>query len=175
MLAAIARPYAKAAFEYAEEHHCLSEWLDFLRALAFIAKDRAVKKLLLNPQMTKEKLITLFSEIVKNLPKGGENFLLLLAEKHRFNALPSIAEIFEQYYSQQEQVLVVDITAASELTALQKTQLTATLKQHFGKSIEMKTHIDANLLGGVVIRADDLVIDGSVRAQLGKMAKELIA
>lgn len=174
MLAAIARPYAKAAFEYADENKVLPQWQAFLQTLAPVVQDRAVKKILLNPKMDKSKLADVLVGAIKSLPQGAENFLRLLALKHRLNLLPRIAELFTEYYSREEKVLAVEVTTAHTLTAQQNESLQTTLQKHFNKTITMQNHIDETLLGGVLIRADDLVIDASVRGKLKKLAQELV-
>jgi F-type H+-transporting ATPase subunit delta len=174
MLAAIARPYAKAAFEFAEENKLLTPWLNFLQALSPITQQRVVRKALLNPTIDKNKIVDLFVEAMGELPLGVENFLRLLATKHRLNLLSRITELFRQYYSRQEKVLAVNVSTAVGLTEKQHQHLLALLEKHFGKAIEMKTQVKEELLGGVEIRAEDLVIDASVRGKLARLAQALI-
>ncbi len=169
-----ARPYAKAAVAFAEEKKSLSEWLHSLRLLALVAADRRVKKLVLNPQLSLEQTVDIFKSIVQPLAPGVENFLRLLSERKRLSLLPAIAELFAEYYARQAKILVVDVSTASNLSATQSAQLNQVLSQHFAKTIDMRQHVDAKLLGGALIRADDLVIDVSVRGQLEKLAKELV-
>ncbi len=97
----------------------------------------------------------------------------LLAQNKRLAALPEIAALYETLKSQKEQSVDVEITSAFALSDEQASKLAASLKQKLGREVNVTTAEDKSLVGGVIIRAGDLVIDGSVRGKLAKLAEKL--
>lgn len=174
MLATISRPYAKAAFEYAVETKNLAGWLAFLQLLAPLSKDRAIRKILSNPSLNQQKIATLLTADIPSLSPGIDNFMQLLAAQHRLNLLPYIAELFARYHGYAEKVLAVEVTTATQLTDAQHDNIAAALQKHFGKAVTINAHVDAALLGGVLINVGDLVIDASVKGKLKNLAKQII-
>ena len=170
----LARPYAKAAFEYALAQQSLSEWTEMLALAADIAADKQVMSLLNGPSLTTEQQAEFFVDICqKSINDAMSNFVRILAENKRLIILPEIAEIFEQLKAQQEAILDVVITSALPLAEDRQNKLVSALKARFGQEINLTTAVDQNLLGGVEIRAGDLVIDGSIRGKLNKLAEAM--
>jgi F-type H+-transporting ATPase subunit delta len=106
--------------------------------------------------------------------KHGTNFLKLLLENGRVVVLPEIADHFEALKAKIENSVDAVITAATALSAEQEAALAKSLKEKLGRDVRVTTEIDANLIGGAVIRAGDVVIDGSLRARLEGLANSLI-
>ncbi|MDY6919767.1 MAG: F0F1 ATP synthase subunit delta [Pseudomonadota bacterium] len=173
-LLTVARPYAKAAFQYADEHGALSEWSDMLAFTAAVAAEPTVAAYLQNPKITSAEKAKGFAELCQDkLNDAGKNFVTLLAQNKRLEALPEIAALYEELKSQKEQSVDVEITSAFTLTDEQANKLASALKQKLGRDVNVSTAEDQSLLGGVIIRAGDLVIDGSVRGKLAKLADKL--
>ena len=172
----IARPYAKAAFEEARDRKRLGPWSEALRTSASVIGDPRVEALLGNPRVTPEELATLVSEIAgPQLDAEGRNFVRTLADNRRLALLPEISALFDGLKSDAEGVVDVTVTSAAPLDDSQRGNLTAALERRLGRSVRLQCATDPTLIGGAVLRAGDLVIDGSLRGRLERIAYELTA
>lgn len=173
-LTTIARPYAKAAFQFADESGALVEWSTMLQFAAAAATESAVARVLANPKITADQKADRFLRVcADSLNPAARNFVTLLARNKRLPALPAIAALFEELKSQKEQSVDAEIVSAFTLSAEQTARLVDSLKQRLGRDVNVTTRIDASLLGGAIIKAGDLVIDGSVQGKLARLAETL--
>jgi F-type H+-transporting ATPase subunit delta len=157
--ATIARPYARAAFAHAQASKDLAGWSKLLAAAA---------------QVTGEELVELLGGLSKQAAgEGGRNFLKALAENRRLALLPHIAAQFEALRAEVENIVDVEVIAAREIAAPQESRLAAALKKRLGRDVRMHTRIDGTLLGGAIVRAGDLVIDGSLKGRLERLGSAL--
>jgi F-type H+-transporting ATPase subunit delta len=172
--ATIARPYARAAFAHASEGKDLAAWSKLLGSAALAAADPRVARLIGNPHVTDEQLVELLADVSKGAAgKQGRNFMLALAENRRLALLPEIAEQFETLRAEVENVVDVEVIAAQEIAAAQQKKLAAALTRRLGRDVRMHTRIDESLLGGAIVRAGDLVIDGSLKGRLERLGSAL--
>ena len=172
----IARPYAKAAFEEARDRKRLGPWSQALRTAAAVIGDPRVEALLGNPRVTPQELAALVIEIAgAELDEQGRNFVRTLADNRRLALLPEIAALFDELKSEAEGVIDVTVTSAAPLDESQRHKLTAALERRLGRSVRLQCATDPALIGGAVLRAGDLVIDGSLRGRLERIAYELTA
>jgi F-type H+-transporting ATPase subunit delta len=180
--ATIARPYAKAAFMSARDAKALPAWSAALGAGSAMAADPRVADLLSNPKMSLDQVVSMFAGLADTgagADAGGEvdahwqNFVRLLATNKRLDVLPDITAQYEMLRAQYENELDVQVTSAVAMSDEQKAKLNSALKTRFKRDVRMTTSIDPALLGGAVIRAGDLVIDGSINGRLQRMATEL--
>jgi len=170
----IARPYAHAAFLFADSHQALKEWSGMLEFLAVVAADPEMTELIENPRLTETQIAELFIGIgADRLDENCHNFIRLLAENRRLKLLPEIAALFEIQRRDAEKSIRAELITAFPVTAAQQAAVTAALKQRLGREIELECTTDATLLGGAIIRAGDLVIDGSVRGKLERLGNSL--
>jgi F-type H+-transporting ATPase subunit delta len=170
----VARPYTKAAFEYALEKGSLDQWSTMLSTAALVVQDSAMAQVLNNPALTSEqKAEVLIAVCEQQMDDAGRNFAYLLAEKQRLALLPEISLQFEQLKAAQEQSVDVDLTTAYPLDDQQQEKLAQALSTKLGREVKLTSQVDKSILGGVVIRSNDLVIDGSVRARLAKLAEAM--
>ncbi|NOY62965.1 MAG: F0F1 ATP synthase subunit delta [Gammaproteobacteria bacterium] len=170
----LARPYAQAAFDWASAAGNMAAWSDALELLSIIASDEKVKALFGNPRVSKEELVSLFCDIAgEQLDDAGRNFVKVLADAARLNVLPEIAAHYERYRSQAERSVEAEITSAFRVTKTQQEKIAKALKARLGCDVSLKCTIDKSLIGGAIIRAGDMVIDGSARGQLGRLATAL--
>jgi F-type H+-transporting ATPase subunit delta len=170
----IARPYAQAAFQFADSHQLLKEWSDMLELLAVVAADPEMAALIENPRMTETQLAELFISIgADRLDDSCHNFIRLLAENRRLKLLPEIAALFEIQRRDAERTIRAELITAFPASEAQQATVTAALKQRLGREIELICKTDASLIGGAIIRAGDLVIDGSVRGKLERLGNSL--
>jgi F-type H+-transporting ATPase subunit delta len=173
-LSTLARPYAKAAFEYAAQAGELQSWSDSLATAGSVAQQPNVVKLLSSPSVTAQQQATALIEICGDaLDERGQNFLTVLSENHRLQLLPEISLQFDVLKANREKAVDVELVAAHELDAEQQQKLSDALSAKLERKVNMQVSLDKNLLGGAVIRAGDLVIDGSIRGRLAKLAESL--
>ncbi|SEI52346.1 F-type H+-transporting ATPase subunit delta [Allopseudospirillum japonicum] len=170
----VARPYAKAAFEFALSQGKLNDWSKMLSAVAAAADQGEVKQLLLNPALTSAQKAEVLLEICQSsLDESVRHFVLALSENGRLPLIPVIAELYEALRAEQEQTVDVVVTSAYPLDEQQQNKLAQALRKRLNREVNLSTHEDKSLIGGIIIRAGDLVIDGSVRGKLAKLAEAL--
>lgn len=172
----IARPYARAAFEEARSENRLGPWSESLRVAAAVVSDARVQELLGNPRVTSSDLAQLVIDIAgPDLGEHGTNFVRTLAENHRLAYLPEISALFDELKDEAEKIVDVTVTSAAPLDDSQRRTLTTALERKLKRGIRMQCQTDPSLLGGAVLQAGDLVIDGSLRTQLNRITYELTA
>ncbi|WP_415882945.1 F0F1 ATP synthase subunit delta [Neptuniibacter sp. QD29_5] len=169
----VARPYTKAAFEYAMDKGNLDQWSATLALAAAAASEENVVRVLGNPALTDTQKADLMINICEEADDAGKNFLKLLAENKRLEILPEISAQFNKLKADQEKSLDIEVTTAFELQDEQQEKLAQALKTKLGRDVALTSQVDKSILGGVVVRTDDLVIDGSVRARLAKLAEAM--
>ena len=178
----IARPYAQAIFELANDAGQLGPWSASLEIAGQLFSDKALVEFLGNPEFDDlqrlEFLQGLFTAAGASLLDGGDNkgsnFVKLLLENGRAAVLPEIGSHFEALKAQVENSVDATVTSASAISKEQVQEIASALKQRLGRDVKVETKIDENLIGGAVIRAGDVVIDGSLRARLDALANCLV-
>jgi len=172
----IARPYARAAFEEARVHERLGPWSEALQRAAAVVRDPRVETLLGNPHVTPEELSQLLIGVAgEGLGAHGENFVRTLAANRRLAYLPEIATQFDTLKAAAQGVADVTVTSAAPLNATQQQRLAGALQKRLKRNVRLHCEVDPQLIGGAVLRAGDLVIDGSLRTRLERIAYELTA
>jgi len=181
----IARPYAEAAFEVASDAGMLTEWANALQVASDVLADGQVVKFLGNPGLTDDKRLQFLTDLFKaadaqvavlsGTDLKGSNFLKLLLEYGRVSVLPEISARFAVLKAEVENTVEVVVTSATALGDEQREAISNALKARLGRNIRLETEIDESLIGGAVIRAGDVVIDGSLRARLNGLSNALIA
>ncbi|MCX2979983.1 F0F1 ATP synthase subunit delta [Halieaceae bacterium IMCC14734] len=173
-LSTIARPYARAAFEYARDNSVLAAWSEQLLMAAAVTRDATMRQVLNNPAETAEQLATSLIDVCgDSLDDNGRSFVNILASNKRLTLLPQISVMFEQYKANQERTVEVQVYSAFEVSEETEQTLVQVLKNKLERDVKVDTTVDEKLLGGVLIRAGDLVIDGSVRGRLNKLAEAM--
>ena len=167
----VARPYARAAFSQARDEGDFAAWSQALGFAARVSADSRVAALLPNPRLAQADAVALL------LPEGAseafQRFLGLLAEGRRLPQLPEIAGLYEELRADAEKVVKAKVTSATVLPAGELEVIRTALKKRFGREVELETAVDETLIGGAVIDAGDVVIDGSVRGKLGRLETAL--
>ncbi len=170
----VARPYAEAIFACARDSGKLDVWLDMLAFLNAVARDPMMLGLIDNPKIGRTRLTELLLEVCGGrLNEEGQNLVRLLVENRRLEVLPEIATLYEGLKNEAEGAIDVHIIAAYAVNVTQQKQLGAALKARLGRDVRITTEKDPTLLGGALIRAGDLVIDGSVKGRIRQLASEL--
>ncbi len=173
-LSTIARPYAKAAFEYACDKGQLAQWAEQLATAAAVTRDSAMGTVLNNPALTVEQQARTFNQVCgEELGVEVGNFISILASNKRLSLLPEIHSLFVRYKASQEKSVDVEVISAFDLADATRDKLADVLGKKLEREVKVRTSTDSGLLGGVLIRAGDLVIDGSVRGRLNKLAEAM--
>ena len=172
----IARPYARAAFAEAQADKRLAPWADAINTGAVVVQDERVKRLLDHPRVTPAELAQFVIDIAGNgIDQDAKNFVQTLAENRRLGYLPEIAAIFNELKDAEEGIVDVTVTSAAPLAQQQQLTLSEALSRKLKRQVRLHCETDASLIGGAVLRAGDLVIDGSLRTRLDRIAAELTA
>jgi F-type H+-transporting ATPase subunit delta len=173
-LSTLARPYAKAAFEYAREKNALAEWSEQLVAAATVSAAEGMDKVLDNPSLTDEQQAQTLNEVCGEATgQEVKNFVSILSSNKRLSLLPVIQAQFELLKSNLEKSVDVEVVSAFDLNDSTADKLADVLGKKLEREVKVSTSTDKDLLGGVLIRAGDLVIDGSVRGRLNKLAEAM--
>ncbi|MGJ8513930.1 F0F1 ATP synthase subunit delta [Carnimonas bestiolae] len=172
--ATVARPYAKAAFDAALEDKALDSWSQTLALLEALVKEPKVSAYINDPRHSEKQLTeTIVSLCGDQLEPKAVNFVTLLAEHHRLPALDQIRAQFEAARDAHERRVEVEVVSAFALSDEQQRKLAEALKKRLDREISITTSVDDSLLGGVIIRAGDTVIDGSLRGRLSQLESSL--
>ena len=171
-----ARPYAKAIFALARKSNTLAATSASLIRAAEVVADSRVHALLGSPHVTAAQLAEFVTGVTgAGLDEHGRNFIALLAQNRRLGFLPEIAALFEQMKADVENAVDVEVVSATALNAEQESRYAAALQKKLGRSVRLHTKVDGSLLGGAVLKAGDLVIDGSLKGRLERLAIDLTA
>lgn len=170
----VARPYAQAIFDLARSQGALREWSDSLQLLAAIAVDGRVQRLITNPRVRGDQLQSLLLDIGgARFTPGVQNLIKVLIVNRRLVLLPEIAALYEFYRAEAERTMQAEVVSAFPVSDEQQKNIAAALKKRLGRDISLTCKVDSDLVGGAIIRAGDLVIDGSVKGQLAKLSGAL--
>ena len=181
----VARPYARAAFRVARESDSLASLAESLDVARTMMADGEVARFLANPALNDDERLAFLTDLFSSAAGAGSvfaggsehgtNFLKLLLEYGRVNALPEIADHFDALKAEVENTVDVTVTSAVPMSAEQQQAVKTALQARLGRNVSLSTEIDESLIGGAVIRAGDVVIDGSVRSRLNGLANALVA
>lgn len=172
----VARPYARAAFEQARADGRLGSWSEALERAAQAVTDERVRALFGSPKVTSAQLAQLVTDVAgSDVDAHLRNFIALLAENKRLPFLPEITQIFAQLKADAERTIDVTVTSAAPMGSDEQARLVGALEKRFDRKVQLTTAVDPELIGGAIVRAGDLTIDGSLKSRLGRLALELSA
>lgn len=170
----LARPYAVAAFRHAKKKKSVARWSEGLATLAALMEDPRLQQAAANPRVRREAFAAAFLALLGDeCPKDQQNFVRLLIENRRLDLLPSILQLFNDARAADEGQIPVTLKSAFDLTDAQQKQITKVLQQHLGKKPLIQATTDPALIGGLLIRAGDRVIDASIRGQIERLTQAL--
>lgn len=167
----LARPYARAAYAIARDAGAAAQWSDALGFAARVAADPRVQALLGHPHLGRSDAVALLSP--DNAPAAFADFLALLADNRRLPLLAEVAGLFEELRAEAERIVKAKVTSAATLPAAELDSIKAALKRRFGREVELDTAVDESLIGGAIIDAGDVVIDGSLKSKLARLQTAL--
>lgn len=169
----IARPYAKAAFDFAVEKKAVDSWLTMLDFAAQVTKDQQIEDLI-NSNLNAEKMADVFLAVCgEQLDEQGQNLIKVMAVNGRLSVLPAVVQEFVSLKADLDRVVEADVVSAAKLTKQQMAKIQAALEKRLDRKVKLNCSVDKKLMAGIIITAGDLVIDGSVRGRLSRLAETL--
>lgn len=168
------RRYAEAAFQLATRDGSIETWRRELEEAAAVT-DGQLMDVLANPALPLDERLDAANRVLANLSQSVRNVVFLLVRRHRIEQLPRVVAEFVRLDDRRQGITRASATSAAQLTDLEVKALTARLEQMTGGRIDLTTDIDPSLLGGLVVRVGDRLIDGSVRGRLERLRTQLVA
>ena len=176
----LARPYAKAIFELAEDTGCQDQWSETLLALQLIYRDEQFIALIKNPQFSADQLkeitldvlqalISVDNEVISSLG----NLLLLMAQSKRLLVMPSVCDLYQQYLAKSRGIVKVKVSTALALDAMMQQYIQDQLAIYFDAKLDIEYQIDKKIIGGIIVRAGDWVMSSSLLGQLMILGNKL--
>jgi len=173
--AALARPYARAVFELAKSQGQFQDWSDKLALMAAVVSNDTMKSILDNPRLTRHDAGELVIRACgEDIGDSEKNLLHMLAENGRLGQLPMIAALYSRLRDEAEGTVEAEVISALPLSEAQKAAIASALKQRLGRDVQLNCSVNKDLVGGAVIRAGDLVIDGSAVEHLRQLSSALV-
>ena len=172
-LTTVARPYARAAFEFAVSDNNIEAWSTMLFFASEVAQDATMANILTCDKAPQE-LAKLFLSICDGqLNENGQNFIKILAENGRLSVLPRVAQLFAELENEHKKEINADVVSAYALSKKQQTELSKSLEKRLARKVNLNCSIDKTLIAGMVITAGDLVIDSTASGQLTRLSHTL--
>lgn len=173
-LSTLARPYAEAVFKRAKQTNSAKAWSEALLFLSTMVQDQELSAIISNPRVAKEKITQLLLDICQDqIDDEAKNLLKMLIENGKLKLLPVISTLFEELKADDEGYVNVDLYTAFSLTKAEQSKYIAMLEKQLNKKVNANVSVDKSLIGGILAKAGDKVIDGSIRGQLHQLAKRL--
>lgn len=169
----VARPYAKAAFDFALEQGQLDKWQAMLQFSALVAENEEVQGFISSSLATTKIAEAFIAICAEQLDQSGQNFIRVMAENKRLAALPAVYQGFLDLRAEYEAVKEVFVTSATPLSKAQESKIADAMKVKLNQAVRIVANVDPSLIAGAVIRYDDTVIDGSSKGQLNRLRQEL--
>lgn len=178
----IARPYANAAFSAAKESRQLPLWSQALKNFSLAVQDSQMSALLKNPFTTKKQLADLFIDFLHKVSGDGlmnsylpiDNFIRVLAEKKRLALLPNISDLFEESVAKESGYVSLTVTSAYTMDAQQQASVKEKLSQQLKSALVVRFQVDETVMGGLLVRSGNWVLDGTIKGQLQRLKSALI-
>ncbi len=172
-LTTVARPYAKAAFDFAVETNAVDNWFNMLVFAAEVSQNETMMNYL-SGGASVEQATDLFLKVCEQqLDSKGQNLIKVMAENQRLLVLPQVLAQFSELKAEYEKTIDVDVTSAVKLKAAQQKVISAALEKRLARKVKLNCIVDANVVSGLVIKAKDMVIDGSIRGKLNRLATSM--
>ncbi|MDG6895272.1 F0F1 ATP synthase subunit delta [Volucribacter amazonae] len=172
-LTTIARPYAKAVFDFAVEQQTLEKWTAMLNFMAELVKQPELQLLLSGVNSAQKTAETLIDLCADQIDQYGQNLIRLMAENHRLMLLPTVFQQFLSYVAEYQSIKEVKVISAQPLTQAQQQKIAQAMEKKLAAKVKLDCSVDSELIAGAIIRTDDMVIDGSSRGQLSRLANAL--
>ncbi|QQF86135.1 F0F1 ATP synthase subunit delta [Histophilus somni] len=177
-LTTIARPYAKAVFDFAVEQSekdksAVEKWTNMLEFLSELIRHDKVQTYLTSTSSTFKLADTVISICGEQLDQYGQNLVRLMAENKRLAVLPAVFNEFKSYVEEYKSLSQVEVISAQQLNDVQQQKIITAMEKRLARKVILNCRIDSSLIAGAIIRTNDFVIDGSCRGQINRLANEL--
>lgn len=170
-----AKRYAQAAFDLAKDQGTLDQWEHDLRSLVDIVQDPEMTVFFENPAIPAEAKKQVLGDLLAQPDQQySRNFALLLLERDRLSELPEVVEFFHELILRDRGIVVAEVTTAIDMTPGEQQAVEDRLSRILGKKILMRPRVDSSIIGGIVARVGDDLIDGSVRTQLTQLRRQML-
>ena len=169
MASSAARRYVQALTEIAQESNTFDAWQRDLDTLAALVSDEEVLSYFQSPSVQDEQKLQTAETVMADAQPEARTLLRMMIERRRLRLMPEIAELFAEEALAAKGIVMVDVTTADALDDAGESLVRERLKGIVGKDVELRLHTDASIIGGIVARIGDQVIDGSVQNQLRRM------
>jgi F-type H+-transporting ATPase subunit delta len=173
MASGAAKRYTEAVFSIAREKGTFDQWQRDLDALATLMSDSSASSVMANPNYTRDQKLAVLNKVLENGQPESRNLATLLLDRSRLGIAPEMTELFKESALAELGIVVADVTTAMAIDKDAEAAIKAQLSKVIGKQVELRTHVDEALIGGVVARVGDQLIDGSVSSQLRKLRNRL--
>jgi len=175
MASSAAKRYTQALSEIAQETKTFDAWQRDLGSLNALVSDPEVVAFLTSPGVQDAEKFTAVDTVLTDLQPEARTLFHMLIERRRLSLLPDIVELFDEAAMNARGVVLVDVTTADALDDAGKELVRERMKGIVGKEVELRLHTDASIIGGIVARIGDQVIDGSVLSQLRRLRASMNA
>ncbi|EMI4429090.1 F0F1 ATP synthase subunit delta [Providencia rettgeri] len=172
-IATVARPYAKAAFDFAVENQAVAKWQEMLAFTAEVTRNEQVGELLSGSIAPETLAKTFISVCGDEIDEHVQNLIRVMADNGRLTTPPEVLTQFIQLRDSLESTIEVDVISANELSEQQSAKISAAMEKRLSRKVKLNCKIDKSVIAGVIIRAGDLVIDGSIRGRLERLTDVL--
>lgn len=172
-LTTVARPYARAAFNYAVEQGAIENWHEMLAFAAEVAVQEDVNRFLQSAAHRDRTTEVFIGVCGEQLNEKGQNLVKVMASNDRLSALPEVARLFAELRAEYDKEVTVEVTSATELSAAEQANISAALEKRLARKVKLNCSVDSSAIGGLLIEAGDLVIDGTLRSKLARLANTL--
>lgn len=171
----VAKRYAEAVFEIANEDGSHDRWLADLDTLARAASDPESREFFENPAVPEEEKYKTVAQLLPDTEQTmARNLATILIERQRFEILPDLLETYRELVLEARGIAIAEVTTAVELNDSEQQRVRNGLERLVGREIELRPHVDPSIIGGMVARIGDQLIDGSVVSQLQRMRERLV-
>jgi F-type H+-transporting ATPase subunit delta len=168
-----AKRYAQAVLDLAKERGTLDAWHDDLAQLARLMSDETTRSYFASPTPTEEQKRAQLDQLLAGGQPEARNLARLLLERGRLDDLPAIFELFEDGVRAERGIVVAEVTTAEPLGVIEQSMVQERLQTMTGKQIELRLKVDPDIIGGLVARIGDVLVDGSVITQLRRLRARL--
>jgi len=175
MASGAAKRYAQAVFSLAKENGTLDRWLEDLAALNDLVSDPQAGQMLTSPAVSEGDKLKLVDTVLASSQQEARNLAHLLIQRGRVDAIPDIAQIFGAAVLEERGIVIAEVTTAEPLGQAEQAMVQRQLSRMVGKSVQLRMATDPDIIGGVVARVGDQLIDGSVLNQLRRLRTRLAA
>ena len=164
-----ARRLAEAAFDVARSTETLDVWEQQIAAVAAILSESRLRRAFASPVMAREQKESMLLDAFPDLDVRVRNFLALLVRQDRIDLLPDILSTFHLLLNQHRGIQVIEVTSAEPLGQADLDRVATRLAGYLGKEVVIEERVDPSIIGGLVARIGDMVLDGSVRGRLERL------